>query len=690
MKLVKLKGFSVLFFTILFIGSCGPDHELDTEISWDSWGVPHIYAPDEEQLFYAQGWSQMHLHGNQVLTLYGRARGRAAEYWGKEFETESRFIHTVGFPERAKNWSEKQDPQLKKLISAYVQGMNDYATQHVASIEEDKHVVLPIVFDDINLHYLNMIYAKFMAGGELGSLGNQRAVGSNAWAIGPSRSASKNAMLVQNPHLPWWGEYHWTEMHLMTDSFNSYGATLVGLPGLSIAFNENLGWSHTVNTIDVADIYELDLVEGGYLLDEKKTEFKKTIKQFRVKDSTGLVQEQKLEILHSEHGPILKKNKSKAFALRLSGLDASDGMLQWWRMAKAENFDQFEKALRMEQIPYFNVVYADKQGNIFYVSNGLIPKRSQQSWEYWNRIITGGKSEDIWTDVHPYSELPKVKNPPQGWLQNANDPAWSCTFPRILKRADFPGYMSPNGMAMRPQRSVHMLFEDESITYDELLSYKMSTRLELADRLLDDLFTAIDRFGSPTSKEAKIVLEKWDRQAEVTSQGTYLFNTWILKMFGYSDNMFATPWSDKDPRSTPDGLMDPKGAVKMLEEAADELKKEYGRLDVPWGDAARLKLDSIDLPANGANDYLGVFRVVWTGPDRKISGGDSWVGIIEFGDHIKANVLLSYGNATQAGSPHRGDQLKLFSEKKLRTAAFYRDDVQKVMVSKETLNMRKD
>src|SRR5712671_4121079 len=88
----------------------------------------------------------------------------------------------------------------------------------------------------------------------------------------------------------------------------------------------------------------------------------------------------------------------------------------------AQNFDQFESALKMAQIPYFNVMYADKEGNIFYVSNGLIPKRKHQSWEYWNRIIPGGKSEDIWTAFHPYSDLPKVKNPSQGWLQNSNDP----------------------------------------------------------------------------------------------------------------------------------------------------------------------------------------------------------------------------------------------------------------------------
>ena len=685
MKYLTRNGFPVLLFVILFTGACNKIQKNETAITWDTWGVPHIEAPDEEHLFYAQGWAQMHLHGNLVLTLYGRARGRGAEYWGKEFEPEARLIHTLGFPDLAKTWSEKQDPEVKKLIAAFVRGMNDYATQHLALLERDKQVVLPIVYDDINLHYLKVIYATFMAGGEIGRIMNAREMGSNTYAIGPSRSASKKAMLVQNPHLPWWGEFTWVEMHLMTDSINSYGATLVGFPGFPIAFNENLGWSHTVNTIDVADTYELDLAGDGYLLDGKKVEFMKTTQPFRMKDSTGTVREEKVEVLHSVHGPILKKSKSKALALRLAGLDAPNGLLQWWQMAKAQNFDQFESALKMAQIPYFNVMYADKEGNIFYVSNGLIPKRKQQSWEYWNRIIPGGKSEDIWTAFHPYGDLPKVKNPSQGWLQNSNDPPWSCTFPMVLKRADFPGYMSPAGMALRPQRSARMLFGDESITYDELVSYKMSTRMELADRILDDLFAAVDRYGSPAAKEAGKVLEKWDRQAEVNSRGTALFYKWGWKMAVYSEDMFAIKWNEKDPRATPDGLIDPKGAVKALEEAAEEVRKEYGRLDVTWGETYRLKLDSINLPANGADGSFGVVRVASAGPDEPVRGGDSWVGIVEFGDRVKANVLLSYGNATQPGSRHRGDQLKLFSEKKLRPAAFYREEVSTVMVEREIL-----
>jgi len=109
---------------------------------------------------------------------------------------------------------------------------------------------------------------------------------------------------------------------------------------------------------------------------------------------------------------------------------------------------------------------------------------------------------------------------------------------------------------------------------------------------------------------------------------------------------------------------------------------------VAWGTVYRLKSDAIDLPANGGDDFLGVFRVAWGGQDKRIMGGDSYVGIIEFGDKVSARVLLSYGNSSEKGSPHKGDQLRLFSEKKLRTAAFYKEDVLKAKVSTETLVVR--
>lgn len=679
MSTIKFKIIFLLVGIIISISSCNNKKEQATEIIWDKWGVPHIYAQSDSAAFYAEGYAQMHLHANLILELYGKSRGRAAEYWGKNYLENDLLIHRLGFPELAKKWGAKQNPELVKLIQSFVNGMNAYAEENPNAFAEKNKVVFPIQYNDINLHYLYIIYTKFVGGGELGTVKNWNEIGSNAWAVGPSHSASGNAMLVQNPHLPWSGEFLFTEMHLNTPNTNVYGSTLVGLPGIAIGFNENLGWSHTNNTIDNADSYELELSNNGYLLDGKEIDFSVSTKMLKVKNKEGVLVDSTINILHSAQGPILKKGKSKAIAIRMPGYDRPNGILQWWQMSNAKNFNEFETALKTLQLPFFNIMYADKDKNIFHLFNGLIPIRKSGGWEYWSKTLKGSKSEDIWTSVHSYSDLPKVKNPPTGWLQNANDPAWFDTYPPVLEPDNYPGYFSPRSLPFRPQRSIRMLFEDESITYDELIAYKFSTRMEMADRILDDLFNAIDTYGNELAKEAKAVLENWDRKADNNSVGTVIFTKWALQMQPWLPDMYDIKWDEKKPRITPDGLSDPKVAIKILEKVAAEIKENYGSLSIPWGDVYRIKYNGIDLPGNGANGVFGTFRTTWSNTDNNnidyIYGGDSWVGIIEFGDKIKANVLLSYGNSTQEGSPNNGDQLQLFSDMKLRTASFYKQNV---------------
>jgi len=309
----------------------------------------------------------------------------------------------------------------------------------------------------------------------------------------------------------------------------------------------------------------------------------------------------------------------------------------------------------------------------------LVPKRKQNDWGYWDRVIPGGKSEDIWTEVHPYADLPKVKNPAGHWLQNANDPPWTSTIPMTLNPDDYPGYMAPRNMAFRPQRSARMLMEDESITFEELQAYKLSTRLELADRILDDLFMAVDSLGSDKAKEAKTVLEAWDRTADADSKGMLLFFNWARKFGPWRGSNYATSWDINQPESTPDGLADPASAVQLLEQSALELEEKFGSMEVPWGDYYRINYNGKDLPANGVDGSLGVFRVAWPGGGDEdhmyVGGGDSWVGVIEFGDSVRAKVLLSYGNATQPNSEHFGDQLELFSKKEFRDAWFTKEAI---------------
>jgi len=697
----------LIIFSIIFavlIGYNGSTTELkNTEILWDTYGVPHIYSEEENGSFHAFGWAQMHSHGNLLLRLYGQARGRAAEYWGEQYLESDQWVWTMGIPDRAQQWYKEQSPAFRENIDAFAAGINDYAQAHPELLSAEVKAVLPIKPIDVLAHLQRVLHFTFVVNqeqvGEIqkdlqtGKKSANPTMGSNAWAIGPSRSASGDAMLLTNPHLFWSDRFLWYEAHINTSEMDAYGATLVGIPVLTMAFNDNLGWAHTINQHDGWDAYELSLAEEGYQFDGEVRAFETEQKMLKVKQEDGTLQEKTLTIQHSIHGPVIAKTEENAIALRVVGLDEPGALEQWWDMGRAENLNEFEAALERLQLPTFTVMYADREGHILHLFNGQVPIRKQGDFKYWSGLIPGDTSTTLWSNTHSYEELPRVLDPASGWLQNANDAPWTTTFPKALDAADYPLYMAPQGpMQFRAQRSAGMLAEDETISFEELVADKHSTRMELADRVLDDLIGAARQQGGELVEQAANVLQNWDRQANADSQGAVLFAFWNRQVD--RDQLFATGWSEDRPRTTPDHLADPVQAVKALKAAATQVKETYGALDVPWGEVFRLQAGERDLPANGGPGHLGIFRKLRFAPMEKRDQfqaimGDSYVAAIEFSDPIRARVLTSYGNATQSHSSHVGDQLELFAEQKLRPVWRSRQEVKAHLDSRQKLSWEK-
>ena len=680
---------SLLIISLIFIFISCEDPQRDVEILWDQYGIPHIYAQNPDDLFYAYGWAQAHAHGDLLLRLYGQARGRGAEYWGENFLNSDKWMWTNGVPVRAKQWADEQINPSKSMLESYIVGVNDYAEKHPENISDDFEVVLPITMEDLMAHALRVLQYTFVISPDdlqedAKSWSDQK--GSNAWAVSPSRSVSGHAMLVANPHLYWGDLFTWFEVHLNLPDANIYGASLVGSPALGIMFNEHLGWTHTVNTHDGADLYELTLADGGYDYDGVIRPFAVDSIELHIKEGDSSRTEI-LVVKRSIHGPVVKEDEKHALALRVAALDASQIFTERWNMALTTNLEEFEASLQDLQTPMFTVMYADKSGNILHLFGGQTPQRPAGDYD-WSGVVPGNTSATLWNDHHPYEDLPRVLNPESGWLQNANDPPWTTTFPEEIDADDYPSYMSPRKMGFRAQRSARMLNEDDSISYDELVEYKFSTHMELADRLLDDLLDAASTARDKEIKDAVHVLKRWDRTTDNASRGSVLFKTWVDDM-NFPDD-FALQWHERSPMQRPDGLKNRDMAVHKLFGAAKEVKEKYGRLDVFWGAVFRLQRDSLDLPANGApGDPYGVFRTsyFYPGKDNKqfIVAGDTYVSVVEFGDSIRANGVLGYGNFSQPGSPHRTDQLQLYSDKKLRPILFYQHDVEKNIVKRTKL-----
>src|SRR5690554_1077489 len=695
---MKTEVISFIFLALVFFSCSEGKSDKGTEILWDKWGVPHVYATDEAEMYYAFGWAQMQSHANLILRLYAESRGTGSEFFSEKYLESDRLFHLFNLTDSAQAQYERFTGDEKLFLDSFVRGLNDYAEANPEEIDEKFRKVLPVTAIDVLAHGKRVINLEFLSGRDIGQSFNELkelekeiTPGSNSYAIAPAKSESGNAMLVANPYLPWNDLYMFFEAHLNAPDFDVYGVTLVGMPVLNIAFNKNLGWTHTVNTIDASDRYVLTLEGDGYILDGEVRSFDEKSVVIKVLQDDSSIVDKEIKLKYSQHGPIIFEHGDKAYALRIAGLDNDSYFYQYHKMGKSDNFVEFEDALKMMQIPMFNVVYADKAGNIMYLFNGNVPDRSEGDWKFWNDKVDGTRSDLIWHSYHDYGDLPKLFNPETGFVQNANDAPWTATYPLMLNSEDYPAYMSPEPeelpASFRAQRAINLIKDDDSISFEELVDYKLDTGMEVAERLLDDLLAVVEQYPDPVAVEAVAVLRNWDGETNTDSKGAVLFARWIDKL---GNDMYAVPWSIENPVTTPDGLKDPEKAVAILVEAADEIDIAYGSMDVAWGNVNRFRVGKIEFPGNGGNHDYGVFRTMYfkAPKERNINyafHGDTYVAVVEFGDNVRAKVLLSYGNSTQTGNRFMGDQLEMLSENQLRDAFLSKEVVLNNLAFKEEL-----
>jgi len=394
------------------------------------------------------------------------------------------------------------------------------------------------------------------------------------------------------------------------------------------------------------------------------------------------------------HGPVFSDRRGVTVALRVVPADRPRMFEQFWRMGLAKNFDQWRDAMRMQQLPIFHTMYADRDGHIMYVYNAAPPKRAHGDHAFWNGVVPGDRSDLIaGSSIVPFDELPQVIDPPSGWVQNSNDSPWTSTYPMLLDPAESAAYIAPPpAHTQRSQRGIRLLSESGKISLQDLKAMKLSTRSEIADHFVDDLVAAARQHGSAKAKEAADILRNWDRQGETTSDGAFLFLRFVQGAGASFQNIggYAVAADVRQPLTTPRGFADPRRAADLLERGARRLESEYDTLHVLWGDVIRLRRGLLDLPGNGLPGTLGAIRTISTGPfvngRTAIEGGDTFYAVIEFSKTgpPAGEALLGYGNWSRVGSKHVDDQLALASQKKMRPILRSRQLIEKNLESRMT------
>jgi acyl-homoserine-lactone acylase len=669
-----------------------------TEILWDRYGIPHIFAPDHASLFTAYGYAQMEAHSELLVRLYAQARGRGAEFYGPQYLESDRWVRTNGLPETAKQWAQGQSAEFAPLIEAFAKGLNQWAAEHPADVSPEAKAVLPLTAEDVYAHGLRVIHYDWVVSPRRLETRLARwedeVHGSNEWAVAGSRSATGKALLMSNSHLQWGDIHTYFEVQLTAPGVTSYGAVWVGFPVLRQCFTEYVGWTQTTNNPAQSDLYGLVLKDGGYVLDGQVKQFETHTETLKIKQADGSMKEEALVVRKSVHGPVVAERKGMPIAMRVAALDRPKMFEQFWQMGLAKNFQEWEAAMRMQQLPLFHTAYADRDGHIAYVYNATLWKHPTGDYRFWQGVVPGDKSELISHEIVPYDQIPKVADPPTGWVQNSNDMPWTSVYPRMLFPKDFAaGFAAPQGITQRAQRGIRILSTmPEKISFDDIKQGKLSTRVETADQFVDDIVATAKARGTPLAKRAADVLAKWDRQSEVDSDGMLLFYKFMTAAGPSFEKIggFKVPTDDARPLETPRGFKDPAKAMAMLDDVAAAVEKEYGTLAVKWGDVLRFRRGNADLPGNGAPSPLGAIRTIGVSPfkDGKVeaTSGDTFYAVIEFSVPQRAEALLNYGNWSKKGSKHVEDQLPLASRKELRPVWRTKAEIEQNLESRKVLN----
>ena len=465
----------VLFILSISSKSYSQINPNNIEIIRDNYGVPHIYAATDAEVAYGFAWAQAEDHFKLIQEGYLAGNGLLGKLIGLKGAGADFLTQLIQSEETVNKYYNTLDKKFIALAEAFAAGLNAYAKKYPEQILEKKLFPLTVKkllrYTQLQLFISNEA-DKLVSGIVNNSLSwpykiEEDSKGSNFIAVSRNRTGSDETFLAINTHQPLEGPTSWYEAHLVSEEgTNIIGAAFPGTPCILTGANEYLGWTHTVNYPDKADVYALQMhpkKKDVYLVDGKPY----TLEKFKAKLTVkflGINIPIKKKFYKSIYGPTLK-NKTGVYSVRTPSTTNITAIEQWWKMNKATNFSEFYKALEMKALPGYNIGYADRNDTIFYISNGKIPIRAK-GYD-WTDVVPGNTKETLWDSYYDIKDLPQVVKPKSGFVYNANHSPFKSSSEadnpiaeNFAKEMNFETYDNN-----RSTRLLQLLEEEERIDY---------------------------------------------------------------------------------------------------------------------------------------------------------------------------------------------------------------------------------
>jgi penicillin G amidase len=471
------------------------------EIYRDEYGVPHIIAATMEDLFFAHGYAQAQDRLWQMDMSRRGVGGKLSEILGEDMIETDTFTLTVGFNRAAQNSYQLLEPDTLRYMEAYSAGVNAYIEDnynrlspeftllgykpepwspidslligvymswylggnmqaelfHSALIEQVGLNLAMEIFPDYP-DYGPVIAPALLGGSDseddrvaklvqlshLAELsGKTRYVpglGSNNWVVSGDLAQGQGAILANDMHLAMGLPSIWHTAHLiLEDQFNISGTMFPGAPGIIVGFNDYIAWGYTNTGPDVQDLYILELNPDNpqqYLYLGEWVDAEIVIEEFRVK---GEAEPRWVEVMETRFGPVISSvvDLEIPLSLRWVTLDGTRDFESIFSCMEARNWEEFITALKNFMSATQNIVYADREGNIGFRANGLIPIRRSGS----GLLPADGTTDEFeWIGYIPYDELPTLYNPPEGIIVTANHRVVDDDYPYFISSSWSPPY----------------------------------------------------------------------------------------------------------------------------------------------------------------------------------------------------------------------------------------------------------
>ncbi len=670
-----------------------PADRYDVRILRDTWGVPHVFGQTDPDVAFGLAYAHAEDDFLTIQQSMIAAQGRLARVYGADAAPNDYMVQLLRIWDVVEAQYETDlTAETQALLVAYADGLNHYAALHPEEVLLAD--AFPVTGQDVaatSVHKSPLFFGLENTLGDLFAEERQSDVssvpsarhdfgdtqfGSNTIAVGPSRTADGSTFFAVNSHQPWEGPVTWYEAHLHSeDGWDMVGALFPGTPVIIHGHNRYLGWAFTVNHPDLVDVFVLTINpenRNQYLYDGEWRDLEVRPAPIQVHLVGRLEITVTEEVLWSEYGPVVRRDHG-TYAIRYAGYGRVDIFQQLYAMNKAETFEVWQQAIYTGALPTFNVGYADRAGNIYYLYNADLPLRLE-GYD-WSLYLPGESSALRWTETLPHDELPQVLNPASGFVQNANSsPYFTTVGPENPDPADFPeSFGIESYPTNRALRLLELLAGDETITFEEFVQIKYDESYHPDSDMVEmvDLILAIQS-DDPQVQAGQDVVRAWDFQVDGGNTAAALP---IMTLSYLVEEM-----PDLDGSSLAKHDLDPVAVEVSFTQAIDFLQEHYGRLDAPWSEVQRLRRGSLDLPIGGGPDVVHA-----TYGARQEDGsllayvGDSYVMLIAWGPDgsLDSYSIHQYGSATlDETSAHYNDQSPLFVNMELKPVWLDLADIQ--------------